>query len=66
MQNQSSSGAGGLTFTGALALVFIALKLGGTIEWSWWWVLSPIWISLLIGLVIIAAIVIVALMRGTR
>lgn len=26
-----------------LALVFITLKLLGKIDWSWWWVLSPLW-----------------------
>lgn len=24
-----------------LALMFIGLKLGGAIDWSWWWVVSP-------------------------
>jgi len=33
----------GLGFMDALTLVFIALKLSGKINWSWWWVLSPIW-----------------------
>ena len=33
-------------FTGALALIFITLKLCGVIGWSWWWVLSPILIPL--------------------
>lgn len=28
-----------------LAALFIVLKLVGTITWSWWWVLSPVWIS---------------------
>jgi hypothetical protein len=32
--------------SGALALLFIALKLTGTIAWSWLWVLSPLWIPL--------------------
>ena len=27
-----------------LALIFITLKLCGAIQWSWWWVLSPLWI----------------------
>lgn len=40
----------GLGFGGALTLLFIALKLTGFIDWSWWWVLSPIWIGLLIAL----------------
>lgn len=35
---------GGIGFTGLLAIVFIVLKLTNVISWSWWWVLSPIWI----------------------
>lgn len=58
MSNQSSSSSGG--FIGLLTIVFIVLKLTGTIDWSWWWVLSPLWISaglvvLIIGLVAAAA-----------
>lgn len=30
-----------------LAIVFIVLKLTNVIDWSWWWVLSPLWISAL-------------------
>jgi hypothetical protein len=41
-------------FTGALTLVFITLKLLGEITWSWWWVLSPIWISGLFVVVLFA------------
>ena len=37
-------------FTSLLTIAFIVLKLLGVIDWSWWWVLSPIWISTLIGL----------------
>ncbi len=39
-------------FTTLLTLLFIGLKLGGVIKWSWLWVLSPIWISCLIVLVV--------------
>ena len=35
----------GLGFAEALAILFIALKLTGYIDWPWLWVLSPIWIS---------------------
>lgn len=31
-------------FSLALTLIFIVLKLTNVIAWSWWWVLSPIWI----------------------
>jgi hypothetical protein len=60
---KSMNMSGGISFSGLLAIVFITLKLCGTINWSWWWVLSPIWISwvvlilLLIVLVIIASII---------
>lgn len=43
---------GGAGFGGILTLIFITLKLLGKITWSWWWVLSPIWISLAGGLLI--------------
>lgn len=31
-------------FLPLLTLLFVGLKLGGIIDWSWWWVLSPMWI----------------------
>ena len=43
----------GLGLAGVLTIVFVVLKLIGVIDWSWWWVLSPIWIS--IGLFILVA-----------
>lgn len=42
-----------ITFTTLLTLLFIALKLTGVINWSWLWVLSPIWIGLIISIAII-------------
>ena len=53
---------GGIGFTGALQLLFIALKLTGFIKWPWVWVLSPIWISAIIavGVIAIVALVIIA------
>jgi|APSaa5957512535_1039671.scaffolds.fasta_scaffold813535_1 hypothetical protein len=33
-----------MEFTGLLAVLFIGLKLAEIINWSWWWVLSPIWV----------------------
>ena len=46
--SSSSSSSGGISFTCALTVLFIGLKLTHVINWSWWWVLSPIWISALI------------------
>lgn len=36
---------GGLSFAGALTILFIALKLTGVITWSWVWVLAPLWVG---------------------
>lgn len=52
--------SGGIGFTGALTILFIALKLLGKIDWSWWWVLSPIWIGLSIVIFILIIVGIVA------
>jgi len=53
MSNTTSNGIG---FTSALTILFIALKLLGKISWSWIWVLSPLWISAVFGLIILLII----------
>lgn len=35
--------SGGISFLGLLGVLFIALKLTGNIDWSWIWVLLPLW-----------------------
>lgn len=52
--NTSSSSSGGIGFCGLLTILFIGLKLTGYIDWSWWWVLSPLWIGFAIVAVILA------------
>jgi len=52
----SESSNTGIGFGGMLTVLFIGLKLTDTIDWSWWWVLSPIWIPVCIVLSIIIAI----------
>jgi len=42
-----------LAVADVLGIVFIVLKLTGTITWSWWWVLSPWWISLILAFIIL-------------
>lgn len=43
---------GGITFCSILAIVFIVLKLAHFIDWSWIWVLAPIWIPTAIAFII--------------
>ena len=42
----------GVGICDVLAIVFVVLKLVGVISWSWWWVLSPIWIPIVIILIL--------------
>lgn len=56
MDNKTSS-SGGIGFCGLLAIVFIVLKLLGIIQWSWIWVLSPIWIPLIIIIILLIIII---------
>ena len=41
-----------------LLIAFIVLKLCHVIEWSWFWVLSPLWIPLALSLIIITVVAI--------
>ena len=64
MSSNSSSSSSGISFPGLLTVLFIGLKLTGNITWSWIWVLSPLWISALIGLTILAIMFIILLLQG--
>lgn len=50
--NNGNASVGGIGFVGLLTVAFIVLKLTRVINWSWWWVLAPIWISMILGVVI--------------
>lgn len=65
MSSNNSAQGGGIGFAGLLAIVFITLKLTGYISWSWWWVLAPLWIPLLL-IPIIFTIAIVAVTWGKK
>ncbi len=54
MSENTNTSAGGIGFGGLLTIVFIVLKLTGFIAWSWWWVLSPLWISVLLFVAVFA------------
>lgn len=58
MSNKTTSVKAGFPFLTILGLIFITLKLadiGVVATWSWWWVLSPFWLPLLIavGMIVI-------------
>jgi hypothetical protein len=49
-----------ISFGSLLTLLFVAAKLWGKIDWSWWWVCSPIWAPPAVILSVCAVIAILA------
>lgn len=62
--NKSVSVNIGGGFTGMLTLIFITLKLLGVIDWSWIWVLSPLWIGFALVIILIVIILIILFIKG--
>ncbi|MBR3160080.1 MAG: hypothetical protein IKF14_13435 [Atopobiaceae bacterium] len=48
----------GITFLDLLAVMFIAFKIVGVVDWPWWVVLMPIWVPFAIGVVLFIVIAI--------
>ena len=51
--SSSSTSSSGIGFCGLLTILFVGLKLTNYIDWSWWWVLSPLWVPTAVMLAII-------------
>lgn len=62
MSNSSSvQSSGGISILGLLGVLFVGLKLGGIITWSWWYVTLPFWGGLVLVLGILLVVFIGAL-----
>jgi hypothetical protein len=59
MEKQNTSSGMGIGMI--LFIVFLVLKLTGVINWSWWWVTSPLWIPLALGGIIIGIVGVIAI-----
>ena len=59
MSNESRSSGIGIGMV--LFIVFLVLKLTNVIDWSWWWVTSPLWIPFALGGLVIGVIGIIAI-----
>jgi len=59
MKNEAKKGTQ-FPFISILTLMFVAAKLVGYIDWSWWWVFCPIWIeaAISIAMLIVAGVII--------
>lgn len=56
MSDKSAQAQTGLNLGTVLFLVFLVLKLTNYIDWSWWWVTSPLWIP--VSLLLLVAVLI--------
>ena len=61
---QAQSQSTGVGFAGLLTIAFIVLKLTGVITWSWLWVLSPIWISFALFIIILLGVAVVVILKS--
>jgi hypothetical protein len=59
----SSKSSNGISFGSVLFLIFLVLKLTNLIDWSWWWVTSPLWIGFAILLIILIGVLIIKLFK---
>lgn len=65
---EKSSASISIGFGGLLTIVFITLKLCHVIDWSWWWVLAPLWapwvVILGVMLIVLAFLGVVAVVNA--
>lgn len=67
MENYNTSSS--IPYIGVLTLIFVVLKLCNVINWSWWWVFCPIWISFALGaflIIILGIISVFVIFMNTR
>ena len=48
MSKPTSDKPSGMNFLHGLTLLFIGLKLTENIDWSWFWVVSPMYLQILV------------------
>lgn len=58
--NRNSSTGSGLSLGGVLLVIFITLKLAKVIHWSWWWVLSPLWLGAALVVAVLLVMLVIA------
>lgn len=65
MNNNNNTNVG-IGFSGLLTIAFIVLKLTNVINWSWLWILSPLWISFALGIIIFTIAVFIINIKNWR
>ena len=54
------------SLTTPLFFIFLILKLTGFIDWSWWWITSPLWLPLVFIIAILGFIVLIAYLASKQ
>jgi hypothetical protein len=65
MPNNANATNRGIGVCGALGVAFVVLKLCGVLDWSWWWVLAPLWAPPVAALVFLASAFAMKSLSGT-
>lgn len=55
----------GSSLSNLLTVAFVVLKLTKVIDWSWWWVLSPLWIQFALWFILLIMAVLIAACDST-
>ena len=55
-----------IPWTTVLTIVFVILKLTKVIAWSWWWVLSPLWISMAFVVIVFIILFTIAIISDKK
>jgi hypothetical protein len=63
--NKSQGASGGILLP-LLLVLFVGLKLGGIIAWSWWWVLAPLWGPFAIAAIVFVVVFLYAIIRRQK
>lgn len=61
MKDKNSGISYSLILAILLTVAFVVLKLCKVISWSWWWVVSPLWIDFALSIVIVIVIAIISI-----
>jgi hypothetical protein len=65
MSRDTGNAYGGVGLGTVLFLIFLVLKLCNVIDWSWWWVTSPLWISAILYILILVGVFIYYYIENT-
>lgn len=63
---KSAAASGGVGLLGWMFLLFLALKLTGVIDWSWWWVTAPLWGGIVLGCALLVVVLVLGKVLGWK